>query len=348
MFLSVIIPVYNTEKYLKKCFDSIRMQKFCDYEVIVVDDGSTDKSPFLCDEYAQDDERVKIYHIENGGASHARNLGFQYAKGEYIYCLDCDDYFNDEEYFTKIYDSLKNNPVDILQTGATYVTGLEEQVNKILSFDDNVDINVEQPYKTIEYLIRNGKYEVSCWTKVIRRGFLIEKKVFFDETLLIEDVDWNMRFVSEITTYNLLPCSSYVHVYREGSITSSGGVRDYKICLDYASTLKKWCEFWEKYEENETLRISMLSYLCYQFFIVLGKCSVLTKEQRKDVSRKLKEIDFITCYAIERKQQYMKVVYRVGGYNLASIVLGQYYKYFRTRVRRKRNESISSIERTVG
>ena len=335
MFLSIVIPVYNTEKYLRECFESIRMQEFQDYEVIVIDDGSTDGSPLICDEYAQEDERVHVFHIPNGGASRARNLGFQYATGEYIYCLDCDDYFNDNQYFGKIHRSLKEKAVDILQTGATYITIPGNQVKKILEFSGKNNVDVKQPADTLEWLIKNKKYEVSCWTKVIRRAFLIENKAFFDENLLIEDVDWNMRFIPQIETYNLLNCSSYVHVYREGSITSSGGERDYRICSDYISTLDRWCGFWNAYDGDKKLKMSMLSYLCYQFFVILGKSTILKSDQQKEIAKRLKKIDFITNYAIERKQKYMKTLYKSGGYKIAAIVLGIYYKKFRTRVRRK-------------
>lgn len=90
--ISVIVPVYNTEKYLQRCVDSILAQTFTDFELLLVNDGSTDGSGAICDEYAQKDSRVRVFHKENGGASSARNLGLDNAKGEWITFCDSDDY----------------------------------------------------------------------------------------------------------------------------------------------------------------------------------------------------------------------------------------------------------------
>ena len=91
MLISVIVPVYNAEKYLRECLDSIVNQTYKNIEIILVDDGSTDGSGAICDEYADKDVRIKVYHIPNGGASNARNLGIDNADGEYLMFVDSDD-----------------------------------------------------------------------------------------------------------------------------------------------------------------------------------------------------------------------------------------------------------------
>lgn len=89
--LSIIIPVYNVEKYLRRCLDSVMSQSFRDYELLLVDDGSSDSSGAICDEYAVRDERIRVFHKTNGGVSSARNVGLEHAKGEWIYFVDADD-----------------------------------------------------------------------------------------------------------------------------------------------------------------------------------------------------------------------------------------------------------------
>src|SRR5690606_27273688 len=96
--VSVIIPVYNAEKYLRECIDSVLAQTFDDFELLLINDGSTDGSGKICDEYAQKDARVKVFHKENGGVSSARNLGLDNAKGEWITFIDSDDWIG-ENYF---------------------------------------------------------------------------------------------------------------------------------------------------------------------------------------------------------------------------------------------------------
>lgn len=92
VMISVIVPVFNTENYLKKCIDSILQQTYQDIELIIVDDGSTDNSFFICKEYERKDRRVKVIHKENGGQGSARNVGLDVCKGEYIIFVDSDDY----------------------------------------------------------------------------------------------------------------------------------------------------------------------------------------------------------------------------------------------------------------
>ena len=96
--ISVIVPIYNVEKYLTKCIESIINQTYKNLEIILVDDGSPDKSPIICDEYAKKDNRIKVIHKKNGGLSDARNYGMSLATGEYISFIDSDDYIDEEMY----------------------------------------------------------------------------------------------------------------------------------------------------------------------------------------------------------------------------------------------------------
>ena len=94
--VSVIIPVYNVEQYLNRCIDSVLNQTYKDFEIILVDDGSTDKSGEICDVYAEKDSRITVIHKENGGLSDARNFGIDAARGDFLTFLDSDDYFHPE------------------------------------------------------------------------------------------------------------------------------------------------------------------------------------------------------------------------------------------------------------
>ena len=94
--ISIIVPVYNAEQYLRRCIDSILNQSFTDFELILIDDGSKDKSSDICDEYAAKDSRIKVYHKENGGVSSARNLGLDNANGEWIAFVDSDDFIKED------------------------------------------------------------------------------------------------------------------------------------------------------------------------------------------------------------------------------------------------------------
>lgn len=111
--ISVIVPVYNTERYLRRCIDSILAQTFTDFELLLIDDGSTDTSPAICDEYAQRDPRVRVFHKPNGGVSSARNLGLDNALGEWISFVDADDWV-DDAYFEKLIKKSISQKADIV------------------------------------------------------------------------------------------------------------------------------------------------------------------------------------------------------------------------------------------
>ena len=111
MLFSLILPVYNVELYLKECIVSILKQTYTDYELILVDDGSTDGSGAICDEYAEKEKQIKVIHKANGGSSDARNAGIETAQGEYIIYLDSDDYIISDRFLEKLSEKLKTRRI---------------------------------------------------------------------------------------------------------------------------------------------------------------------------------------------------------------------------------------------
>jgi len=329
-YLSVIIPVYNAERYLDDCLESIKKQTFTDFEIIIVDDGSTDESPRICDKHAEEDERIRVIHVSNGGPSKARNIGFSKARGEYIYCIDNDDYISTCDYFQSIHDSLSQMPVDLLQTGAAYIKGGASAPSKTLTFSRLEDETILHPGLVLSVVLTGVNYETSCWTKVIRREFLLEHKLFFDETLTVEDFDWNMRMLPVLTSYNLLPVTDYVHVYRKGSITSATGERNFKNCLDQVMTIRRWSErFVADSRMDKNLKDGLLSFICYQYLITLGKCVTLAPKHRREIFRNLKELRYILNYARGRKTRLVMWFERFFGFRALTFLMEIYFKKMR-------------------
>lgn len=120
MLFSVIVPIYNVEKYLRECVDSILSQSFSDFELVLVDDGSLDGCPAICDEYAAADSRVKVIHKQNGGLVSARKAGAEQASGEYICCVDSDDYL-DKDYLAGFAGIIAEYGADIVTGGSVWV-----------------------------------------------------------------------------------------------------------------------------------------------------------------------------------------------------------------------------------
>ena len=113
--ISVIVPVYNAERYIRQCLDSILTQDFADFELMIVDDGSTDSSLELCKDYSEKDSRIRLFHKENAGPSSARNFALTRANGEYLLFLDSDDYWLDNSCLGRLYQIALDNNLDIVR-----------------------------------------------------------------------------------------------------------------------------------------------------------------------------------------------------------------------------------------
>ena len=159
--ISIIVPVYKVEKYLRRCIDSILAQTYQNIEVLLVDDGSPDNSGAICDEYADKDSHVRVFHKPNGGVSSARNLGLMEAKGQYIGFVDADDYI-DKTMYEVLLDNLLQEQADI-----SICSYNQEDKNGVFHKhwprEDYLTITGD---RQIECLISNQYYTCSCWDRL--------------------------------------------------------------------------------------------------------------------------------------------------------------------------------------
>lgn len=230
--ISVIIPVYNIKEYLPRCVASVCAQTYKNLEIILVDDGSTDGTGELCDELAKKDERIRVYHKENGGSSSARNLGIEKARGEYLGFVDSDDYIS-EDMYARLYQALQERKVPIAQIGRDEIDA-----------EGNILANIcEPPAEEIcicsedfmrELLMHRG--DCSFCTKLVKRDLLLREK--FPEGVLNEDFHLLIRLLPKITGIVSLPGQAYHVFYRIGSNTRKENKNEfsrvYGDCVDNA------------------------------------------------------------------------------------------------------------------
>lgn len=203
--LSIIVPVYNVEKYLARCIDSILSQSFTDFELLLIDDGSKDGSGSICDDYAVKDARIRVFHKVNGGVSSARNLGLDNAKGEYAIFVDSDDYVL-STYFENF---LKYREYDLVVSGfRRYGT-----IYDIICPEVEKQIVIEnQLYEEWGHSAVNFKYWYP-WCKMFRLSVIQEFCIRFNESLFYsEDFCFVMDFMSHIDKFALCPFADYVHL----------------------------------------------------------------------------------------------------------------------------------------
>ncbi len=155
--ISIVIPIYNVEKYLKNCVDSVCNQTYRNLEIILVDDGSPDHCPEICEDYARNDSRVRVIHKQNGGLSDARNYGIEVAKGKYITCIDSDDYVS-EDFIEYLYKLLKDANADISVCGFIKTKNLNE--NRIFTSEDTIEMSSNQ---AIQEMLYAKIFTTSAW-----------------------------------------------------------------------------------------------------------------------------------------------------------------------------------------
>ena len=184
--VSVIVPVYNVEKYLKRCLDSLINQTLSDIDIICINDGSKDSSLQILEQYAQKDSRIVIYNQENSGLSVARNTGLEHASGEYIGFVDSDDWV-DLDFYEKLYNSAKNNNADI-----AVADFIREHTNKK---PKRLKLKEEKIYTTPEdkFMICKVHREGCVWNKIYRTEFIHSINLKFVPKMYYEDRDFTIR-----------------------------------------------------------------------------------------------------------------------------------------------------------
>jgi glycosyltransferase involved in cell wall biosynthesis len=233
---SVIVPIYNIEDYVGMCIDSILSQTFTDFEVILVDDGSTDKSGGICDSYR--DSRIIIIQKENGGLVSARKAGVKNAKGTYVVCVDGDDWIS-EDYLENYYNVIKQYKPDIICTGSTYVytnKRVDMKMAQRPGFYNDKEIKKEI-YPILLRGINGESMNHTLWGKCILKELYLEYQMMVDESISVsEDA---VVFIPCVCTCNsVFIMHGYGYFYRkiESSMTAKGRV----FSLDWPENYTKY------------------------------------------------------------------------------------------------------------
>lgn len=267
---SIIVPVYNVEKYIKKCLDSIFSQTFKDYEVIVVNDGTKDKSIEIAKKYD-----VKIINQENQGLSEARNNGVKKATGDYIIFVDSDDYI-EKDLLKKISESLDNDP-DIIRYQVKDIIGSKEINYNEKEFSDK---NGKDAFE----LITEYHYFEPAWLYAIKRKYYIDNKFSFKKGAYHEDFGLIPLVIIKSNIVNSIDYCGYCYVQRDGSIMTS---------ISYEKTIKKVDDSLNHFryliEESKKLDTDTSYFCSFIANSLILKITDLEKEDYKKYKKILKE-----------------------------------------------------------
>ncbi|GFI53125.1 putative glycosyltransferase EpsJ [Muribaculaceae bacterium] len=211
--VSVIVPVYGVEKYIDKCIKSIIDQSFKAWELILIDDGSTDQSGAICDKYAEKDQRIKVIHSENNGVSHARNVGLDNAKGRYVVFIDGDDWV-DPSYLQNL---IERSSADDTVVYGNVINDYSDQRSSVVvfSYDDGQNINLDNDVDLIvKYRLPENGFPIA---KLFSREIIEQYKLRFDETLSYhEDHLFVLNYLRYVTSVRLSDSPDYHYEHRNG------------------------------------------------------------------------------------------------------------------------------------
>ena len=213
--ISVTIPIYNVEKYLARCVDSIVNQTYKNLEIILVDDGSPDRCSQMCDDYAEKDSRIKVVHKKNGGLSDARNAGMSVATGEYISFIDSDDYVSDD-FFECLLDVMNKENSDIAECS---VVKLYED-NRFDEFSDDLSVKTYDTQDAMSALIAENPFHQHVWNKLYKTELV--KDIPYAVGKLNEDEFWTYQVFGRANKVSKFNKTMYYYFQRSSSIMGVG------------------------------------------------------------------------------------------------------------------------------
>lgn len=322
---SIIIPVYNVEKYINQCVDSILQQRLDNIEIILVDDGSKDKSPLICDEYAKNYEFIKVIHKDNGGQSSARNAGIATSCGDYIMFLDSDDWWNPEVNVKKMLEYVAvHNDVDVFLFDS--LDYCDQAYFKRNDHDNFCRINKESVDEFYQSLIDNGNFEMHAATKILKAEVIKEHNLLFKEGYTGEDNEWMMRLLRVIKKVDIINEPLYIYrCDREGSITNTITSKNIK---DMLSIVQSSIDFYATTDIIEVLKLKEkeLSFASYLWFTSLGLVYGLDNADKKMLKPLFKSTKIVCQYSTSKKTKLCNFVYKIMGYGITIRILGCYIK----------------------
>lgn len=314
--ISIIVPVYNTEKFLEECVNSVLSQVYNNIEVILVDDGSTDNSPELCDQLSNQDNRVKVIHKKNGGLSSARNAGMKEITGDYYLFLDSDDLWTYNDFLSDIVEIINNNFPDIVFFNYSNERDISNNYKRDRSLEHLISLTSKAD--TFKQLILNDKLQSSACNKVYKSALLNGEGFRFVERIYSEDIDWMARVMIAVKKISYLDRYAYYYRPNESSITHN--IR-YKNIVDLGNNIKKVVEL-SKAIEKEDYYEWYMNYCAYQFITFLN-CAATYKEEEsiKEKVDEMKKYSFLLNYHYNQKVKLCYLFNKIFGYKLTIKIL---------------------------
>lgn len=317
-FYSIIIPAHNAEKYIEQCIRSVLSQNSNDYELLVIDDGSTDHTGAIVRNMAEQNSAISIMRISHSGAGAARNEGVRRARGEYVIFLDADDYWMNPGLLKHLREKLHHRDVDVVMFQMDKYTENGKLLKKYRKGPFPSDKEFYRLKEVYETLVSDGQVLASSCNKCVRRALLKEKHIVFQEGGLAEDIDWVLQLFSHVKSISFLDEISYAYRQHKGYSASN----DTQGPEYQARMVKDWAARLKRYEVPNARAVSGL--LAFEYGICLGYSQYLSSEMKQ----MLREHRYLLEYALDRKTRMIRGFHRVFGLRLTCVAV-RFYLFLR-------------------
>ena len=323
-FVSVIIPIFNSAPYLRECVESVLSQTYKNIEIILVDDGSTDESPAICDEYKSKDSRVKVIHQQNGGLSIARNNGLEFSTGEFVLFLDSDDFWRSKSDLEK----LMSNPciyssdfVYLEFNRSRYIPSLNKFVD-LPQFADSLSNPIDNSAVCCD-LIKNGIFPMSACTKLLNRRFLDENNVRFIKGLFSEDVPWFMDLLLKAKK-GAFYTNQYMYGNRSEVSTSLTSVFSTKKFKDVIDIFDLEIPKIQAADISDEAKESLLSFFAYRYIVLMTQVHRHKKQIGSELVNRYLNYSWVLKFDRHPKVKKTNKLIKLFGKRIATVVLVYY------------------------
>lgn len=311
--ISVIIPVYNVEEFLPRCVESVLCQTYTDYEIILVDDGSTDSSSDICDLYAQKNDKIKVYHKRNGGLADARNFGLEHSVGDYVLFLDSDDFYTDENMFTQL--MRYSGKADVICFN--YCRYIKEKGQAMLPLTRcSVRMNI------LDQKAPADVFTSSACMKIVRKNIITDNNIFFEKGSLSEDIEWSAKLLVYAETILYTDKVYYAYRVRPGSITKS-------ISLKHIYDLDNIVGKIYAMDVPGDRKDFFMGYAAFQYATIMINMHLCKEKIPNRLYKSIKEKSRLLKYDSYPQVRLINKVYRLAGFGITSRLLYIYFKLFR-------------------
>ena len=317
---SVIVPVYKVEPYIRRCIESVLVQSYKDFELILVDDGSPDKCGEICDEYALGDNRIQVIHKKNGGLSDARNFGVRAATGEYVLFLDSDDYFANENVLQSLKERIAGFREELILYSTIDVFANGQQALSRGKYDIPL-INYHNKKDTLNYLYSTNNFPGAAWIFCVKRNLLINNTIEFPLGVTAEDYIWIIKVLKAAKSIGACNDAIVSHLQDSpGSITSRprlSGVEGIHLCLSYFLHHQK--DFYDC--------SGIKNQMGYAYMIALLNYSGLNEKDKLAAKRMLKEDFEVLSYCNDKKIKIIRCFIKIFGLGFVSKLIKVYQRH---------------------